>query len=297
MDRMRALETFIQIADRGSLVGAARSLSISAPSVTRVLNELEESLGVLLFHRTTRAVVLTDTGQAFLADARRIVAEFEEATELAKGAHCAPKGVLRVTASSLFGQHYISPIILEYLDLYPDVSVEAVYLDRLVNVVEEGFDIAVRIGPLADSSLMATRVGAVKRVVCGCRSYFDKAGLPQKPGDLKDHRIIHSSAVAPTNDWRFKDGEVVTVTPRLRFQAVTPAIEAAKTGWGLTRVLSYQIGPDLGSGDLMTILSGYEPEELPIHIVHPEGRSASAKVRAFVDLARKHIRGNKFLNT
>lgn len=295
MDRLRALEVFVEIADQGSLTEAARRLSLSAPTVTRILNELEQSLGAPLLHRTTRSVTLTDTGRNFLSDARKILEDFAAASDAARGAHHVPKGILKVTAPTLFGQHYIAPIMLEYLDLYPDVSVEALFVDRIVNIVEEGFDVSVRIGPLADSSMLATRVGAVRRVVCGSRSYLERAGVPQTPADLADHRIITSSAVSSADDWRFDDGRTVRVSPRLRFHAAMPAINAAKTGWGLTRVLSYQVGPDIEAGNLVTVLADFEPEAMPIHVIHPEGRAASAKVRAFVDLARERIRENPHL--
>ena len=296
MDRMRALEVFIEVADCGSLAGAARKLSISPPSVTRLLNDLEQDLGVLLFHRTTRAVTLSEPGRTFLADARKILQGYQEATDSARGAHRAPKGVLRLTASTLFGQHYISTLLLEYLDRFPDVHVDAVYLDRVVNVVEEGFDVAVRIGPLADSSLMATKVGEVRRVICGSAAYLEREGTPRTPGDLTRHNMITVRAISPSDDWRFAGGETVKVSPRLYYSSVMPAIGAARAGWGLTRVLSYQIGPDLGAGDLETVLNEFEPEPLPIHIVHAEGRIASAKVRAFVDLARDRLRANAYLN-
>jgi DNA-binding transcriptional LysR family regulator len=290
------MEIFIAIADTGGFSGAARRLGLSAPSVTRILSELEEELGVLLFHRTTRAVSLTDPGRTFLNDARRIVGNFQEAKDAIRGTHREPKGSLRITAPVLFGQHYILPLLTEFLDRYPETKVEATFLDRVANIVEEGFDIAIRIGPLADSSLIAVRVGSVRQVICGCPSYFEKNGLPQIPSDLIDHRVITASPVSLSNDWRFADNVSVKVKPRMNVNSVSAAIAAAKSAWGLTRVLSYQIGPELGSGGLQTVLSEFEPPALPIHIVHPEGRAASAKVRAFVDLARESIRGNPYLN-
>ncbi len=296
MDRMRALEVFLEVAEAGSLAAAARNLSISAPSVTRILSEYEEELGVLLFHRTTRALTLTDDGKNFLNDARRIVDAYQDASDALTGAHGSPQGTLRVTASTLFGQHYILPLLIEYMDEYPDVKVDAVFLDRVVSLIDEGFDLAVRIGHLPDSGLIATRVGSVRRVVCGCETYFKKYGVPQKPSDLKDHNIILGMPVSSTPDWRFSGKTVLRLKPRLKLSSISAAIAAAKSGWGITRVLSYQIGPELGDGGLKTVLSEYEPAPLPIHIIHPEGRSASAKVRAFVDLARDTIRKNPYLN-
>ena len=296
MDHFRSLEVFIAIAEEGSLSAAARRLGVSAPSVTRLLGDLEDDIGVPLVRRTTRSVTLTDTGVDFLQRANKIVRDYQGAIETARGASSAPKGVLRITASTLFGNHYVAPIILNYLNQYNDVEIEAVFVDRVVNIVEEGFDVAIRIGPLADSNFMATRVGEVRSVICACPSYFGKYGLPQNPTDLKDFAIIAARAVTPTNDWRFANGQVVKVRPRLAFNTVPGAITAAKQSWGVTRVLSYQIGPDLGSGGLKTVLGEFEPEALPIHIVHPEGRAASAKVRAFVDMISDHLRANPFLN-
>ncbi|MFT4704496.1 MAG: DNA-binding transcriptional LysR family regulator, partial [Bradymonadia bacterium] len=201
------------------------------------------------------------------------------------------------TASVLFGEHYVSPILLEYLNAYPEVTVEAVFLDRVVNVVEEGFDIAVRIGSLPDSSLIASRVGEVRKVVCGSHSYLEERGCPQTPSDLADHDVIAIRPLGPPSKWRFGQQTSVTVNPRLTFSSVPPAIAAATSGWGLTRVLSYQIGPELGASRLTTVLNEFEPTPLPIHLMHAEGRGASAKVRAFVELAAKRLRNHTHLQS
>ncbi|WP_262691937.1 LysR substrate-binding domain-containing protein [Kordiimonas aestuarii] len=295
MDRFRALEVFVAVAEAGSLAGAARKLSISAPSVTRIVGDLESHLGVVLLHRTTRFISLTDVGAIYLEDARRILQDLDAANDAARGAHHTPKGHLRVTASTLFGQIYITPIISEYLNLYKDTTVEAVYLDRVVNLLEEGLDVAVRIGQLQDSSLIATRVGAVRSVVCGAPAYFEKHGLPHKPEDLHDHTLIALKLANSRPGWRFADGEI-KVKPRLEFTSVPAAIAAAKKGIGLTRVLSYQIAPELEAGTLQTVMFDHAPEPLPIHILYGDGRRASGKVRAFVDLAVAQLRGNPFLN-
>lgn len=296
MDRLRALEVFVSVAETGSLAGAAAAMSLSAPSVTRILSDFEAELGTLLFHRSTRSTTLTDPGRSFLADARRILDDYQASSDAVRGAHRSPKGLLRITAPMLFGQNYISPLLLDFLDRHRDVTAEAVYLDRVVNIIDEGFDLAVRIGALSDTNLMAVRVGEVRRVVCAAQSYLSRYGLPQTPSDLAGHRVIAARPVTASNDWPFAGGKVVKVNPRISFSSVPAAIEAAKSGWGLTRVLSYQIGPDLGSGVLKTVLGEFEPEPLPIHIVHAEGRSASAKVRAFVDEAVASLRADSLLN-
>jgi len=296
MDRLRALEVFIAVADAGSLSRAARAMSLSAPTVTRILGDFEAELGVLLFHRSTRSTTLTDPGRSFLADARRILDDYQASSDAVRGAHRAPKGLLRLTAPTQFGQYYVSPVLLDFLDRHPDVTADAIYLDRVVNLIDEGFDLAVRIGPLTDSSLMAVRVGEVRRVVCAAPSYLSQMGHPQTPADLAGHRLIAARAVTGSNEWRFASGTPVKVDPRISFSSIPAAIAAARAGWGLTRVLSYQIGPDLGAGDLETVLGAYEPEPLPIHIVHAEGRSASAKVRTFVDMAAASLRADSFLS-
>ena len=296
MDRLRALEVFVAVADTGSLAGAAKAMSMSAPTVTRILGGLEADLGVLLFHRSTRATTLTDPGRSFLTDARRILEDYQASSDAARGAHRAPKGVLRLTAPTLFGQHYVSPVLLDFLDRFSEVDVEAIYLDRVVNLIDEGFDLAVRIGELSDTNLMAVRVGTVRRIVCAEATYLAQYGTPQSPRDLVGHRIIAARPVTYSNEWQFAAGETVRIKPRISFSSVSAAISAAKAGWGLTRVLSYQVGSDLDVGDLKTVLSEYEPEPLPIHIVHAEGHNASAKVRAFVDMATARFRKNSFLN-
>ena len=296
MDHIRALNTFIAVAENGSFSGAAQKMRVSAPSVTRVIGELEQDLGALLLHRTTRAVSLTETGRAFLEDARKIVQTFDDARSAVRGTYQNPTGTLRVTAPVLFGQHYVTPILLQFIDQYPDITVEATFVDRMVNIVEEGCDVAVRIGALADSSLMATRVGTVRRVVCACPDFFEQNGMPATPSDLNDFNIIAARAVEQAHVWRFKDGMTVRIVPRMYVNHVGAAIEGAKTGWGLTRVLSYQIGPEIGSGGLQTVLQDFEPDDIPIHIVHTEGRSASAKVRTFVDFASERLRSDAFLN-
>ncbi len=296
MDHLKAFRIALAVAEQESLAGAARQLRMSAPSVTRILGDLEAELGVVLFHRTTRAVVLTDTGRAFLSDARRIVSDYEEAMDAVKGAAQSPKGMLRITAPVLFGEHYVQPVLCEFMSAYRDVSVDAVYVDRMVNIVDEGFDVAIRIGELADTSLLATRVGAVRRVVCGCKGYYQANGIPQTPQDLLSHRLIAAKPISPSNDWRFKDREVVRVKPRYFVNTMSGAIAAAKLSWGLARVLSYQIGPELDTGGLKTVLDDYSPEMLPIHIMHSEGRDASAKVRMFVSLLAERLRANPYLN-
>lgn len=295
MDQLRALKAFVAVADVGTLSGAARSLSLSAPSITRLVGDLEAHVGTELFHRTTRSVTLTEAGTAYLIDARKILSAVQSADDAARGAHERPQGTLRLTASVLFGQHYILPIVGRFLEKYPEVSVDALFVDRVVNIVDEGIDLAVRIAHLPDSALIASKVGQVRWVLCASPDYIARRGNPKAPGDLTSHEIIGYGPHS-TERWSFRDGTDVTLNPRLSLSTVSGTIEAAKRGMGIARVLSYQIGPELGDSGLRTILSDWEKEPVPIHLVHAEGPLGSAKVRAFKSFAAEALRANPLLN-
>ncbi|MEM8792139.1 MAG: LysR substrate-binding domain-containing protein [Pseudomonadota bacterium] len=298
MDRLQTLEVFVAVAEAESFAGGARAVGLSAPSATRGVNALEARLGARLFTRTTRRVRLTDVGEAYLEDARHILAQLRAADDAAAGAATKPTGQLRITCSHEFGRIYVMPILTEFLDTYPEVTAGVLMVDRIVNMVEEGFDIAVRIGPLPSSGLSAVRVGSVRRVVCGAPDYFAAHGLPQSPADLQAHRIVTAAPVSPSADWRFglKMQDVVRIRSRLVVSSVAAGIAVARQGWGLCRALSYQIGPDLEAGTLRTVLEDHEPEPLPIHLVHIEGRRAAAKVRSFIDFAKDRLRAIAVLN-
>lgn len=296
MDRFHAMRVFVRIADSGGFAEAARQLNMSPPAVTRAVAGLEELVGARLFTRTTRSVKLTEAGQRYVADCRQILAAVEEAEAAAAGSYARPTGTLTVTASVLFGQIYVMPIMAEFLNTHPDVTGRLLFLDRVTNLVDEGIDVAVRIGSLPDSSYSATRVGSVRRVICGAPAYFERHGIPAHPSELTGHRLIAATSAWTSLDWRFAGGLQVHVRPRLFCNSNEAAIGAARLGWGLTRVLSYQIGPDLLEGRLQTVLDQHTEEPLPIHVVHPEGRNAAAKVRAFVDFAAARLRANRLIN-
>lgn len=298
MDRVQTLEVFIAVAEAESFAAGARAMGLSAPSATRGVNALEDRLGVRLFTRTTRRVRLTDVGEAYLEDARHVLDQLQAADDAASGAATNPVGQLRITCSNEFGRLYVTPVLVDFLDSFPDVTADVVLVDRIVNMVEEGFDIAVRIGPLPSSGLSAVRVGSVRRVVCGSPAYFKEHGVPQSPDDLQKHRIVSVSPVSPVRDWKFGRDlqDVVRVNPRLSVSSVAAGIAVARRGWGLCRVLSYQIGPDMEAGALQTVLEEFEPEPLPIHLVHIEGRRAAAKVRSFIDFAKDRLRAIPVLN-
>jgi DNA-binding transcriptional LysR family regulator len=298
VDRFHAMRVLVRIADAGGFAEAARQMHLSPPAVTRAVASLEDLIGARLLSRTTRSVKLTEVGKRYVEDCRHILAAIEDAEASAAGSHGKPTGVLTVTASVLFGQIYVMPIVSEFLDLYPDVRGRMLFLDRVTNLVDEGIDVAIRIGQLPDSSYSATKVGSVRRVICGAPGYFEKHGMPLVPSDLADHRIIAATSAWTSLEWRFGKSEKTTthIRPQLFCNSNEAAIGAARTGWGLTRVLSYQIGPDLLDGRLQIVLEDFEEEALPVHVVHPEGRNASAKTRAFVDFAVARLRANRLIN-
>jgi DNA-binding transcriptional LysR family regulator len=292
MDRLHMMEVFAAVAESGSFAKAARSLRLSPPAVTRAVTALEERLGTRLFLRTTRSVRLTEAGGRFLADTQRILHEIGEAEEAAAGAHANPRGMLTVTAPVLFGRIYVAPILRDYLDLHPAVNAHALFVDRVVNMADEGVDVAIRIGELPDSSLTAVRVGFVRRVVFGAPGYFAEHGIPGHPDDLADHRIVAIDNGAAL-DWRFADNAItVRLKSRLSVTTLDTAIEAALSGWALARALSYQVAPHVANGALQVVLRDFEPKPLPIHVVHQEGRRASAKLRSFVDFAIDLLRSD-----
>lgn len=295
MDRFQAMRVFVAVADTAGFAPAARKLHMSPPAVTRAIAVLEERLGVLLFHRTTRQVRLTEAGSRFLEDCRRILADLEEAEDSVGGAHRAPHGLLSITASVRFGAMVVAPMALEFLDRYPEVSVQTLFMDRVVNLLDEGIDVAVRIGPLPDSGLTAIRVGSVRRVVCATPAYLQARGIPQAPEDLAAHDIVVFSALNPRPEWQFRgpQGDVaVPLSTRLTVNMADVAIAAALAGRGLTRVLSYMIAPDLRAGRLQIVLADHETTPLPIHVVYQEGRKAPTRVRAFVDFMVERLRAD-----
>jgi DNA-binding transcriptional LysR family regulator len=296
VDRWQAMRIFVKVAETESFTESSRVLHISAAAVTRAVASLERTIGTRLFVRTTRSVKLTEGGARYFDDCRRILSDISEAEAAAAGSFAEPSGTLAVTAPALFGHLYVLPILTEYLDLHPAVNARTLFVDRTVNVVEEGIDVAVRIGNLPDSGLTAIKVGSVRRVICGAPSYLAKHGIPTTPNDLKSHRLVVSTSAWTSSEWHFARDERVSVQPTLRSNTNEAAISTALSGWGLTRVLHYQVGRALLEGDLKVVLSDYEEPPLPIYVVFPEGRHAPAKVRAFTDIAVSRLRANRLLN-
>lgn len=299
MDRFHLINVFVAVVDTQGFAGAARKLSISPPAVTRAINELEAHLGLRLLTRTTRAVRVTQAGERYAQDCRRILAELADADESVSGLHGAPRGRLTLTAPALFGSMYVTPIVTQYLQRYPQVSATCLFLDRVVHLVDEGVDVAIRIGALPDSSLQAVRVGQVRSVICASPAYLATHGTPQTPEDLLAHTIVSASSVTPHPEWKLQvAGTPRTVKLQARMTTTTndAAVTAAVAGFGLTRLLSYQVAAHVREGRLVTVLNPYEPEALPIHVVHREGRQVPQRVRAFMDLAIESLRADPALN-
>ena len=293
MDRLQSLEVFVRVAELGAFAKAARDLGVSPPAATRAVAALEERLGTRLLVRTTRSVRLTESGARFLADAKRLLGELQDAEDSAAGAHAEPRGELRITAPLLFGRLHVAPVLAEFLELYPGVTAEAHFLDRSVNLMEEGLDLALRIGPLSDSSLIAIKVGELRQLVFASPDYLARAGTPEKPDDLADHRLIHANSVSMLPEWRFQmEGKERSFRfqPRLSMNSNDAVRAVAEGGWGIARLLCYQVAEALAEGRVVRLLEAYEPDPLPVHLLHLEGRRASAKLRAFVDFAGERLR-------
>jgi DNA-binding transcriptional LysR family regulator len=299
MDRFQQIQVFNAVAEEQGFAAAARRLKLSPPAVTRAIAALEARLGVKLLSRTTRSVRTTEAGQRYLEDSRRILTDLNIADEAAAGVNVAPRGHIGITAPVLFGRLFVMPYIAEYLETYPDVSAEAIFLDRMVNLVEEGLDVGIRIGELADSSMRALRVGSIRVVTVAAPAYLKGAGIPLAPDDLKQHSIIASLAGSNAIGWRYHlptGDQTLRLQPRLSCNTNDATIEAACEGLGVTRVLSYQVASQLREGKLQIVLEEFEPPPRPIHIVHREDRFSSSKVRVFIDLLAERLRAHPALN-
>ena len=299
MDQLHLMTVFIAVAEEQGFSPAARRLNMSPPAVTRAIASLEDKLSIKLLTRTTRYVRVTEAGERYLEDARRILLAVEQANEAAIGINSEPKGHLSVTAPVLFGQKYVMPGIVEYLNTYPETQVDAVFLDRVVNLLEEGFDVGIRIGQLPDSTMHAKNVGKVKLVLVASPEYLARYGIPQTPEELKQHTLIASSAGNMTHDWQFskqKKKQTIRIQPRLTVTSNQAAIDAAISELGIARLISYQVADELKKGILTTVLSDYQLPALPVHIIHREGPMASSKVRCFIDLMARRLREDQGLN-
>jgi DNA-binding transcriptional LysR family regulator len=295
MDRLRAMQVFVRIVESGSLTAAAEALGVSVPSVVRSLAALERAVGVRLLNRTTRRSSLSDEGREYYESCRRVLSEVEAADAALSARRVEPKGRLRLTAPVMYGRLCVAPVVVEFATRYPGVEVELVLLDRVVDLVEEGMDAAIRISRLPESSLVAVRVGETRRVLCAAPAYLRSAGTPETPADLAHHRCILFTGLTSSNEWSFA-GEPPTrvlIRAMLRTNQFDVAIGAVLQGLGCGQFLCYQVRALMEKGEVTRILGEFEPPPVPIQIVYPHARLLSPNVRAFVDIAVARLRGGR----
>lgn len=291
MDRFQALEMFVAVADQGSFAAAARALRQSPPAVTRGIAALEAHLGVPLFHRSTRTVSLTDQGAGLLDLARRMLADFSDLERSARGTMSAPQGQLHITAPVVFGRLHVVPVVSALLERYPDLSIQLMLIDRNVRIIEEGIDVAVRIGSLADSALKSVTIGHVHQVIVASADYLARHKPPKTPADLVDHKIIATTGPRAANEWRFGDRRKsqVKVKPCLLTNTVESAIAAAENGSGIGNFLSYQVDDALRCGRLFELFGPEQAKPLPVSLLFPDNRSALPAVRAFIEAMQERM--------
>jgi DNA-binding transcriptional LysR family regulator len=297
MDKLAAMRTFVRIVDKGSLTAAADDLGTSLPTVVRILAALEHHLGVPLLKRTTRRIHLTDEGAQYLERCRVILSAIQEAEDALVSHRRELKGNLTVTAPVQFGQRYISPFLAEFLMRHPGLTADLLLLNRLVNPVQEGVDVAVRIAHLKDSSLVAIPVGHVRRVVCASASYLERHGTPQLPDDVKRHRCIRHTVLTPRSEWHFRLGQrnvTIPISTVVASNDIESVLNACVRGLGLGMFLSYMVTPYVTDGRLRHVLEEFGAEPTPVQIVYPSSRFVSTNVRAFVDECAKELRHVQF---
>ncbi len=294
MNRLEAMSTLLAAVDAGSLTAASRNLRLPLATVSRRVSDLERHLRVQLLVRTSRRLELTEAGRAYVHACRDILASVEEAERAASGEYAAPRGDIALTAPIVFGRLHVLPVIVDFLKAYPDINVRLVLTDRVANFVEDRVDVALRIGTLADSGLIAARLGSVRRVVCASAAYLKANGPPlQQPSDLAKHVCITFEGLNAPTSWTFRRNRAnlsIPIKSRLTVNNAEAAIDAAAAGLGVTRVLSYQIADAMRDGRLTTVLSDFEPEPAPVSLVHSGQGPLPLKVRAFIDFAAERLR-------
>jgi DNA-binding transcriptional LysR family regulator len=291
MDRLLTLEMFVAVASEGGVAAAARKLGSSPPAVTRGIAALEARLGTTLFHRSTRAVALTDAGTAFLDQARRILAELAGAERELRGAVAEPRGQLHLTAPVMFGRLHVLPVVGDLMAQHRDLMVRMMLIDRNVRIVEEGIDVAVRVGPLADSGLKAVRVGAVRQMLVASPAYLARRGAPATVADLAGHELIGTMGPRWTSEWQFASGRWrLDAPPRLVVNTVDGVLAAAEAGLGIANLLSYQLAEAVDAGRLISLLADEQPPALPVHLLFEPSRAALPAVRLFIDAMKARLR-------
>lgn len=293
MDRFEAMRTLVAAVDGGSLSAASRALGVPLPTVSRRVSDLEAHLRAQLVVRTSRKLLLTDAGSAFVATCRRVLEDLDEAERAAAGEYRAPRGDLLITAPVMFGRLHVEPVVLEFLAAYPEVNVRLILADYVVDLVENHVDLALRIGPLPDSSLVTNRQGSVRWVTCASPAYLAQRGTPQTPEELSAHCCIAFEGLYSSNRWTFGQGRdklIVPFRPRFAVNTADGAIDAARAGSGIARLLSYQVAASLADGSLALVLRDFEPEALPVHLVHAGQVQLPQKLRAFLDFVSPRLK-------
>jgi DNA-binding transcriptional LysR family regulator len=294
MDKIKAIEAFVTVANLKGFRAAANKLNTSAPTITRLINELEKDLGVTLMKRTTRSITLTDIGLRFYDDGRQVLNSLESAEKAAKSTYSKPVGHLRITAPLMFGQLHLPELICGFVKAYPDITADAVFKDDLMSLYEIGIDVAIRIGDLKDSSMIAKKVGEVTWVTTASPDYLKQHGTPQTPQDLHDHNILKLKVNDSEFRWKFNQDADIGLESRLSFNTIAALKKAAQHDFGIIQTFSYQVKDEIEAGILCPILTKYHPEPTPIQLIHAEGRRTSAKIRAFMDFASKALKSRNF---
>ncbi|HEY8005988.1 MAG TPA: LysR family transcriptional regulator [Methylocella sp.] len=293
MDRLESMSILVTAVETGSLSAAARRLGLPLTTVSRKVSDLEAHLKTRLLNRSSRQLGLTDAGRSYVAACKRILEDVGEAERAASGEYSAPKGGLMITAPIVFGRLHVLPVVTEFLAAYPDIDVRFVLADHVVNLLEDPIDLALRIGALPDSGLIATRVGAIRRVVCGSPAYFAAHGTPKHPSELATHACVTFEGLMAPDAWTFDTGKSalsVAIHSRLVINTAEAAVDAATMGLGITRVLSYQIAQAARAGLLSMVLQEFEPPPSPVSLVYAGGRLLPLKLRAFLDFAAPRLK-------
>jgi len=295
MDRIDAMATLLAAVDSGSLSGASRALGMPLATVSRKVSDLEAHLGTQLLIRSSRRLTLTEAGQAYAAAARRLLEDLDEAERAASGEYRAPRGHLHITAPIMFGRLHVAPVVLDFLSAYPDITVRLTLADQMLNLVDDHVDLAVRVGQLPDSRLVALRLGQIRWVACASPGYLSARGEPYTPDALAGHDCVVFEGLYATHTWTFGrrgQGRAVPIRPRFSVNSADAAIAAALQGAGVTRVLSYQVAAPVAQGALRVILRAFEPEPLPVHLLHVGQSPPPQKLRAFLDFAGPRLKAS-----
>ncbi len=293
MDRFHEIEVFIAVNDAGSFAKAGRRLRMSPPAVTRAVSALEDRLGARLFQRTTRRLAITDVGARFLESARRILDDLGQAEREALGATATARGHLTITASVALGRSLLAPVARQFLAEYPEITLSVLLLDRVTNLIEEGLDAGIRVGDLPDSTMVARKLGSVRRILVASPGYIEKNGTPAVPSDLSQHTMIAFTGLMPNREWRFLDGrsgKAVSFLPRLEINDADSAMITAEAGEGITMALSYMVAERIRQGSLVQVLTDVTPPAVPVHLVYPQSRFLAPKLRAFTDFVAPRLK-------